>query len=58
MREIKLAASGSEARRLISQGGVRVDDEVVRDPNALLKPVKPGFLLQVGPRRFLRLVVK
>jgi len=57
LREIKLASSGSEARRLITQGGVRVDDEVVRDPNALLKPVKPGFLLQVGPRRFLRLVV-
>ena len=56
LRDIKLAASSSEARRLITQGGVRVDEEVVRDPNARLAPTKAAYLLQVGPRRFARLV--
>jgi len=46
--------STSEARRLIVQGGVRVDGEVVSDvdvPRARLE----GALLQAGKRRFLRL---
>ncbi len=46
--------STSEARRLIAQGGVRVDGEVVREldlPRARLE----GAILQVGKRRFARL---
>src|SRR2546423_1077808 len=46
--------STSEARRLIDQGGVRVDGEVVSEldlPRARLE----GSLLQAGKRRFLRL---
>jgi tyrosyl-tRNA synthetase len=46
--------STSEARRLIAQGGVRLDGEVVTDldlPRARLN----GTLLQAGKRRFLRL---
>jgi len=46
--------STSEARRLIDQGGVRVDGEVVSEldlPRAQLE----GSLLQAGKRRFLRL---
>ena len=45
--------STSEARRLISQGGVKVDGEVVSDldlPRARLG----GALVQAGKRRFLR----
>jgi tyrosyl-tRNA synthetase len=48
--------STSEARRLIQQGGVRLDDEVVgadtldREPSELV-----GRVLQVGKRRFRRL---
>jgi tyrosyl-tRNA synthetase len=45
--------STSEARRLISQGGVRVDGEVVSDldlPRARLG----GALVQAGKRRFVR----
>jgi tyrosyl-tRNA synthetase len=46
-------SSTSEARRLIGQGGVRVDDEVVRDldlPHLRLD----GALVQAGKRRFMR----
>jgi tyrosyl-tRNA synthetase len=45
--------STSEARRLISQGGVKVDGEVVKDldlPRARLG----GALVQAGKRRFVR----
>ena len=47
------APSGSEARRLIRQGGVEVDGEPVRDEDARLSLVQERRL-QVGKRRFLR----
>jgi tyrosyl-tRNA synthetase len=53
LTEAKLAASKSEARRLIDQGGVSIDDERVTDPNLLL-PDKDEFILKVGKRRFLK----
>jgi tyrosyl-tRNA synthetase len=56
LREVQLASSSSEARRTIEQGGVKLDGEVVRDPNlSVSKPTAP-LLVQVGKRRFARLV--
>ncbi len=53
---VGLVASNSEARRLITQGGVRIDDEVVADADAELSPEKlRGAVLRVGKRKFLRL---
>ena len=52
--ETKLAASKGEARRLIDQGGVSIDDERVTNPNLLL-PEKEEFILKVGKRRFLKI---
>jgi tyrosyl-tRNA synthetase len=51
-----LAGSNAEARRLLSQGGVKVDGTVITDPFATL-PTTPGsaVLVQVGKRRFARL---
>lgn len=49
-----LAPSNGEARRLIEQGGVRLDGEVLTDPN-LEVAVQDGAVLQVGKRRFARL---
>jgi len=49
-----LAPSRNEARRLIAQGGVRLDDRRVESAD-LLVPVRPA-VLRVGRRRFLRLV--
>jgi tyrosyl-tRNA synthetase len=47
-------ASTSEARRLIGQGGVRVDGDVVSELD-LPRERLEGALVQVGKRRFLRL---
>jgi len=49
-----LAPSNSEARRLIAGGGVRIDGEQERDPQANLTPLE-GVVIQVGKRRFARL---
>lgn len=53
LAEAQLAASKSEARRLISQGGVSINGEIVRDEN-----FKVGLdqekVVKVGKRKFLR----
>jgi tyrosyl-tRNA synthetase len=52
----KLAASNSEARRLLAQGGVRLDGEPVTGPEATLPAGDlRGKVLQVGRRRFARI---
>jgi len=55
MADAGLVPSKSEARRLIRQGGVRLDDERVTDIDAVVTP-DGERVLQVGKRRFLRLV--
>lgn len=52
---IGAAPSGNEARRLISQGGVTVDDVKLDDTKATLD-ASPGrsYVLKVGKRRFVR----
>jgi tyrosyl-tRNA synthetase len=54
--EIKLASSKGEARRLVEQGGVKVDGEVVRDINMEVKITKDGVIIQKGKRGFARVV--
>ena len=46
--------SGNEARRLISQGAVRIDDEVVSDQE-MDRHDLAGKVLRVGKRRFVQL---
>jgi len=53
LADLGLARSTSEARRLIRQGGVRVDRERCRDESRELAR-EGSYLLQVGKRRFLR----
>jgi tyrosyl-tRNA synthetase len=55
LMDAKLVASKSEARRLIDQGGVSIDEERVTDPKLLL-PEKDEFILKVGKRRFLKVL--
>ena len=52
--ELAGVPSTSEARRLIAQGGVRLDGEVVSELDVPRKRLE-GALLQAGKRRFLRL---
>lgn len=56
MRRLGLVASGAEARRLIQQSGIRLDNELVTDPMATVKPDQLPKVLQVGKRKFVRLV--
>jgi len=51
-----LAASNSEAMRLVQQGAVRLDDEVLTDPKAQVA-VKAGAVLRVGKRRWGRITI-
>lgn len=51
-----LAGSNAEARRLIEQGGVKVDGEVILEADAELpREALQGKVLQIGRRRFVRL---
>jgi tyrosyl-tRNA synthetase len=56
LSDLAVASSRSEARRLVQQGGVRVDGEQVRDLQFALA-AGPGchYRLKVGKRRFLDL---
>ncbi|MDP6956737.1 MAG: tyrosine--tRNA ligase, partial [Planctomycetota bacterium] len=50
LKSVGLAPTTSEARRLVKQGGVRLDGEVQSDP---VRPISPGAeprILQVGRR--------
>ncbi len=51
----KLATSKAEARRLVEQGGVKVDGKPAKDWKAQIG-LKPGTTIQVGSRKFVRIV--
>jgi tyrosyl-tRNA synthetase len=54
LAELGLASSRGEARRLLSQGGVRVNGDQVSSEEVSLGDLRGG-LLQVGRRRFVRI---
>ncbi len=57
--ELELAASKSEAERLIKQGGVELNGARVDDVRKEVDLAQPGaFLLRAGKKKFLRLVVE
>jgi tyrosyl-tRNA synthetase len=49
--------SGGEARRLIQQGGVRINDEKISDINFALQS-DGEYITKVGKRRFIKFIVK
>lgn len=57
--QAKLVASTSEARRVLTQGGVKMhgesDVQTLSDPMAVLELPAQGVVLQVGKRRFARI---
>ncbi len=54
--EVGFATSNSEARRLVRQGGVRLDGQPLGDPGAEFGPDElRGRVLQAGSHRFARL---
>ncbi|PIP24791.1 MAG: tyrosine--tRNA ligase [Candidatus Nealsonbacteria bacterium CG23_combo_of_CG06-09_8_20_14_all_36_12] len=50
----KLVSSKSEAKRVILQGGVRINGEVEKDWKAKIQ-LKKGMVIQVGKRKFIRI---
>lgn len=50
----KLASSKAEARRLVTQGGVKVDGKVEKDWQAIIN-LEPRLVIQVGSRKFAKL---
>lgn len=53
----KLAPSNSEARRLIQQGGVKINEEKIDDVNAMVR-AEDGLVVRAGKRKFLRIRLK
>ena len=51
--EAKLVTSKSEARRVLEQGGVKVDSQVIKDADFKLKP---GMVIQKGKLHYLKIV--
>lgn len=53
LADTKLVPSRSEARRMIEQGGVKVGQEKISDPKAVIK-IDHALIIQCGKRKFLR----
>ncbi|NBI30684.1 tyrosine--tRNA ligase [Chengkuizengella marina] len=51
---LKLQNSNGEARRSITQGAVRINEEKIMDVNAVVNP-KEGDIVQVGKRKFAKI---
>ena len=51
------SSSNGEARRLITQGGVSIDDKTITDPSLEVE-IKTGMILKVGKRRFAKIILK
>lgn len=54
---VGFASSKTEARRLVVQGGVSIDEEKINDINKIIKFDKTK-ILKVGKRRFIKLIRK
>jgi len=54
LTQINLAKSRSQAKQLIDQGGVAIDDQTVSDTNSQIK-MKTGMIIKVGKRKFVRI---
>ncbi|MCK4436736.1 tyrosine--tRNA ligase [bacterium] len=53
----RMAGSASQARRLIQQGGVRIDSEKLTDPDSDIM-VREGMVIKVGKRKFAKLLIE
>ena len=55
LKECGLVASKGEARRLIVQGGVKIDQKRVEDPQEVIQ-LKNPVLVQCGKRKFAKVI--
>lgn len=52
--EVKIAKSKTEARRMIEQGGIKLDEKVKKDWQEKIE-IKNGMVVQAGKRKFIKL---
>ena len=52
----KLVETGGEAKRMVKQGAVKINDKKIADPNTEVTPAD-GMVVQVGKRKFAKLRV-
>ena len=50
----KMAQSKAEAKRLVEQGGVKINDKKIENWKEIIK-IKSGLIIQVGPRKFIKI---
>ncbi len=50
-----LAKSRSEAKQLLEQGAVRINKGIVKIKNHWTYELKKGDIIQVGPRKFIKI---
>lgn len=55
VNKLKFFSSTSEARRLITQGGFKVNDEAITDVKALIK-VEDGMVVRAGKKKIVKLL--
>ncbi len=53
--ETKIASSKAEAKRLVEQGGVKIDGQIQNDWQEIVE-TKEGMILQSGKRKFIELI--
>ncbi len=56
LRRLNFVTSGGEAKRLMQQNGIRLNEQPITDPQATVKPDMLPAVLQVGKRKFVRLI--
>ncbi|RMG75190.1 MAG: tyrosine--tRNA ligase [Chloroflexi bacterium] len=56
LRDLNMVSSGREAKDLAKNGGIRLDGEQLQDVNFEITPDKLPVVLQVGKRKFVRLI--
>lgn len=54
LMKTNLASSKSEAKRLINQGAVEINETIIRDPKCQIS-IKSGAIIKVGKRKFAKL---
>jgi tyrosyl-tRNA synthetase len=56
LRRLKMVGSGREAKNLIAQGGIQLNQEPVSDNGAVVTADMLPVVLQVGKRKFVRII--
>lgn len=57
VKELEFFKSTSDARRLIQQGGFKINDEAIKDVKAVITP-ENGMVVRAGKKKMVKLVIK